>query len=132
MRTCKFDDCDSTDLATRSAMCRMHHREYTREHYKNNKQSYIDKARRNNEKTKELIREAKNVPCMDCKNTYPYYVMDFDHRENKEFDVSRGHQVGKQRVLDEIAKCDVVCSNCHRIRTWQRLQAQNIEPVEIR
>lgn len=57
---------------------------------------------------------------MDCGKRYPSYVMDFDHRESKIRDVSRmvSLGLGEATVLAEIAKCDVVCSNCHRERTF--------------
>lgn len=64
---------------------------------------------------------------MDCGGRFPAVCMDFDHRpgEKKLFTVAAmvgQHQTSK-RVLAEIAKCDVVCSNCHRIRTATRHQA---------
>jgi len=48
--------------------------------------------------------------------------MDLDHvRGTKEFKVSeavqRAYGLTLKRVQAEIAKCDVVCANCHRIRT---------------
>jgi hypothetical protein len=48
--------------------------------------------------------------------------MDLDHvRGQKEFKVSeavaRAYGTNLARVRAEIAKCDVVCANCHRIRT---------------
>lgn len=47
--------------------------------------------------------------------------MDFDHREDKKFSISQKAYFGaRKQVLDEIKKCDVVCSNCHRERTYQR------------
>jgi len=51
--------------------------------------------------------------------------MDFDHRpgEVKEFNLAQvmsQSRISWSRLLAEIAKCDVVCANCHRIRTWQR------------
>lgn len=125
MKTCKVEDCLSTDLASRSAMCKTHHREYTRAHYLANKQYYVDKARRNTKSVKDRIREAKNVPCYDCKQSYPYYVMDFDHRESKQFNIGgSGYRFGWKAIEAEISKCDVVCSNCHRIRTHLRLTEQ--------
>ena len=70
----------------------------------------------------ELIAVAKDRPCLDCDETYPPFVMDFDHRpgEAKRFNLSRAVRLGysPQVVAEEIAKCDVVCANCHRIRTF--------------
>lgn len=61
---------------------------------------------------------------MDCGESYPYYVMDFDHREGEHkvqiVSILANRGTLKQ-VREEIAKCDVVCSNCHRIRTFKRL-----------
>lgn len=120
MKTCKIDDCESTELATRSSMCKAHHNEYTRKHYLANKQKYVDKAKKHRVSNADLVRQAKSVPCMDCKKTFPYYVMDLDHREDKSFNVSRNSEMGRLQILAEIAKCDVVCSNCHRERTAKR------------
>jgi uncharacterized OB-fold protein len=61
----------------------------------------------------------KSVPCMDCGRSFPPYVMDFDHvRGRKSYEISRVRSMAK--VLAEVGKCDVVCSNCHRIRTHSR------------
>lgn len=69
-----------------------------------------------------LIAAAKNRPCADCGGRFPTCVMDLDHvRGQKEFKVSeavqRAYGTNLARVRAEIAKCDVVCANCHRIRT---------------
>jgi hypothetical protein len=69
------------------------------------------------------IRATKEKPCADCGGEFPYYVMDFDHRDGevKLFDVSKGMlSLGRAKVLAEIAKCDIICANCHRIRTAAR------------
>lgn len=59
---------------------------------------------------------------MDCGGTFPPECMDFDHvRGVKEFAVSKSRFNTMKRVLAEIAKCDLVCANCHRIRTSKRL-----------
>lgn len=76
----------------------------------------------------QYIRDLKQkTPCMDCKEHFPYYVMDFDH--------VRGHKhanvmeliptLSKKKIDEEIAKCEIVCSNCHRIRTHMRKMAKN-------
>jgi len=68
-----------------------------------------------------LIRDAKNKPCMDCGQSYPWFVMDLDHvRGTKRAAVSRLRHFNPKVILAEIAKCDVVCSNCHRLRTFKR------------
>ena len=61
-------------------------------------------------------------PCMDCKISYPYYMMDFDHvRGTKHSNVAELiNTLSKKRLDEEIAKCEVVCSNCHRARTYLR------------
>ena len=76
------------------------------------------------QKKQQYIREAKSKPCADCKISYPYYVMDFDHLPNivKVKDISRIAASGSfQSLIEEIEKCEVVCANCHRERTQARL-----------
>jgi hypothetical protein len=69
-----------------------------------------------------FFRWLKAVPCMDCGVTFPPCVMDFDHREDekKEFCVSMKWNCSAHKLQGELIKCDVVCSNCHRIRTAMR------------
>ena len=77
----------------------------------------IERSRKNY----ELIREAKNAPCTDCGGTFPQEVMDLDHvRGVKLFNLSNSGQRCPENVIAEIAKCDLVCSNCHRSRTKSR------------
>lgn len=61
--------------------------------------------------------------CADCKEDYPYWMMDFDHLEGKDFGVAsfQGKTASLEAVKKEIEKCDVVCANCHRNRTHMRL-----------
>lgn len=103
--------------------CKVCHRQYTRNHYEKRKGYYVTKAKRHNDQVAEEVRLVKSRPCADCKGSYPYYVMDFDHvRGEKLFDISSKAQKGISRrvLLEEIQKCDVVCANCHRARTHAR------------
>jgi hypothetical protein len=71
----------------------------------------------------KYLRELKeNSPCMDCKVQYPYYVMDFDHvRGRKHKNVMElVPTLSKKKIDEELAKCEIVCSNCHRARTHMR------------
>jgi hypothetical protein len=93
------------------------------EHYRE-----LQRARRN--RMRDHARAFKDVPCSDCNGRFPYYVMDFDHRPGVEkcFEVAdylATVLVSNYDKLDaEIAKCDVVCANCHRIRTHNRRHAE--------
>ena len=83
----------------------------------------VARTRRYRARKLEWIRDVKSQPCMDCGGTFPPECMDFDHRpgEVKSFHVSdKGRAFSPARVLAEIAKCDLVCANCHRIRTEKR------------
>ena len=71
----------------------------------------------------QYLRDLKTkTPCIDCGINYPYYVMDFDHvRGTKHANVMELiPTLSKKKIDEEIAKCEIVCSNCHRIRTHMR------------
>ena len=72
---------------------------------------------------RSIIEEAKDRPCCDCHVRYPVYVMQFDHvRGIKQLNIGGATaQVKSLSALrDEIAKCEVVCANCHAARTFLR------------
>ena len=74
------------------------------------------------ERNRAIIRHLKGAPCTDCGLTFPPEAMDFDHLENKDELISKlVFSVGTKRLLAEISKCEVVCANCHRVRTQQRM-----------
>lgn len=87
------------------------------------------------QRTQQYIRDAKAEPCADCHVQYGHWIMDFDHRpgEVKLFDVSKGYRYSRGILDAEIAKCDVICSNCHRTRTYERemakLNGQNLNAL---
>jgi len=68
-----------------------------------------------------------STPCADCGQIYPACVMDFDHRpgEEKLFRVAGMVTRRRELVEAEIEKCDIVCSNCHRIRTHLTRKGRN-------
>ena len=74
------------------------------------------------EDCRRILRRVKSAPCLDCGRSYPPHVMDLDHvRGVKVADVSALVAKGKRSaVLIELEKCEVVCANCHRERTWAR------------
>jgi hypothetical protein len=105
--------------------CRPCHAEYHREHYLANRRKYIDLAKKRAQLVAEeryafLIEYFRTNPCADCGETDPV-VLEFDHLGDKKFNVAKGiRDRSWESLLAEIAKCDVVCSNCHRRRTARR------------
>lgn len=101
-------------------------REAARAHAKKYRNPITNRAgvKRNQQKNILRGRAAKNRPCVDCGHSYPYYVMQFDHLRDKRYDLgsSATRGLGNQKFYEEIAKCDVVCANCHMIRTHLRRQ----------
>lgn len=98
-------------------------RQSTRKHYQNNKAYYKNKAILRKKKLYEgVIVPVKDVPCANCHDKFPTVCMDFDHvRGKKLFDIAKSYaDIPLAKLLEEISKCDVVCANCHRIRTSQR------------
>lgn len=73
------------------------------------------------QRLRALIDNLKSGPCADCGGTFDPVCMDFDHRDGtkKSTDVSKLSGSSEKRLLEEASKCDVVCANCHRIRTYR-------------
>lgn len=80
------------------------------------------KRRATYNRMRELLHKLKSVPCADCGGKFDPVCMDFDHRDSatKMGKLSNMHHHGEAAILAEVAKCDVVCSNCHRLRTYRK------------
>jgi hypothetical protein len=84
-----------------------------------------ERRRRRSRLHREIVAHFKSQPCADCGGTFPPWAMDFDHVAQKTGEVSKFvYTYGTERLLAEIRNCDVVCSNCHRERTYRRLTDQ--------
>jgi hypothetical protein len=71
---------------------------------------------------KFLTEYKKGKACIDCKMGYPYYILQFDHvRGTKVANLSDLARVATmEEVIEEVAKCDLVCGNCHAHRSYMR------------
>lgn len=70
-----------------------------------------------------IVAEIKQTAvCKDCLKHYPACVMDFDHLRDKKANISimSNRPVSVKTLMNELAKCELVCANCHRIRTLKR------------
>ena len=110
----------------RDTYCRGCRAAYGKKHYEANKQKYVEQAAARKrrvavERWMYLLEHFRQHPCADCGETDPI-VLEFDHTgDDKAFNISEGLISRPWPViLAEIAKCDVVCANCHRRRTAGR------------
>ncbi len=101
--------------------------------YPKNRQKHIGYVRRLKQEVIAFIEEHKKKGfCVDCGfrgNKYPQ-VLDFDHIEGKstkKFEIAswRKSVLSISAVKTEMQKCELVCANCHRIRTVSRLKVTN-------
>ncbi len=99
-------------------------KEVLHRYYVKNRNEYRLRKRKDVAEKRAYTSKLKDVPCMDCGKKYPHYVMDFDHinPEDKLTQVSKLVNLSWDRLRAEIDKCEVVCSNCHRIRTYNKRQ----------
>jgi hypothetical protein len=113
-RQCKA--CLIKRATTNNAEHKVRHRGYMRKYM-----AAIRSGERQSE-TCALINAAKAKPCTDCKQTFPPECMDLDHLPGhvKVAAVSNMIWCTVERVKAELAKCEVVCANCHRIRSKNR------------
>lgn len=102
--------------------CKSCHREYAKLHYQRNKAYYIQKSKNAMHRKIEYITKLREQPCLDCNKSFPYYVMQFDHIGEKSYNVTQLVTNSWNKLLKEIEKCEIVCANCHAIRTWKRRQ----------
>lgn len=109
--------------------CRSCNREYQRTWFSSNREIQRARIKANSRKAKKSTYDAINQlkqdsGCVDCKESDPV-VLDLDHRDRKlkvlgvSAMISRGYSL--EKILIEVAKCDVRCANCHRRRTASQL-----------
>ena len=65
----------------------------------------------------------KTLKCVECGND-DFRVLEFDHlnETTKLFAIGEGMKLGYafSKIEEEIKKCQVLCANCHRIKTYEK------------
>ena len=95
-------------------------------YFQENKESLRIAQNKKRNQFRKYIHEIKALsPCKDCGMFYPHYIMDFDHLPGFEKLYNIGSdfsKIGSLKILkEEIEKCELVCANCHRHRSFMRL-----------
>ena len=104
--------------------------EAARRWYDKNKEAQKARARVWNAEQREILRarmaEERAKGCMDCGGHFHPHAMEFDHVRGEKWKtislLAGGGRCSLERFEEELAKCDVVCANCHRVRTFERSQ----------
>ena len=98
---------------------------FQRKHYQNNKPLYLQKAREWNKSNRVAVEDylfhyLNEHPCIECGET-DVVLLEFDHRNQEEKVESVATMVAQyfsvRTVEAEVAKCDVRCVRCHRLKT---------------
>lgn len=80
-----------------------------------NREAYLTRVREERRKKKEWL-DSQKVKCARCPETHPA-CMDFHHRDPSQKDGNLSQMAAKwplEKTKAEVAKCDVLCANCHR------------------
>lgn len=100
--------------------------------YKNNKDKIIIGRKKSVQRAKDFIQKKLLISsCVDC-GEQDWVVLEFDHLHDKRKSISKMmlEGFGVATIEEEIAKCDIVCANCHRRRTYQRENSWRIQGAE--
>lgn len=69
-------------------------------------------------KNKERAIEIKGGACSICGYCRCYKALEFHHKDEKTYDISKllkkSWKLNEKKILQELDKCMLVCSNCHR------------------
>lgn len=72
---------------------------------------------------RQWVASLKDAPCVDCGGRFHFAAMQWDHLPgcDKVDQISRlVTGLNRDRILEEIAKCELVCANCHATREYHR------------
>jgi hypothetical protein len=125
------------EVAKCDVVCAVCHRRRTRLSHRRNlatrARSRAPETRRHRlrwRRQARVLNAMRRVPCYDCGRRYPPWAMDFDHRPGETKRAVVTQMIGRSglaRIFAEAAKCDIVCANCHRRRTFLRRSQRHSE-----
>lgn len=118
-----------------NSICKICHNNKAREKYKTSPSEFRQKiytqvkTNRNKYRT-QMLEFLQTQQCADCWIS-DARVLEFDHLSNKKFNI--GNKVPStplHTLMNEIQKCEIVCCNCHRIRTLNRCNSYKTKSTQ--
>ena len=106
--------------------CKKERTAYDKDYFK---QHVVEKSASASQIKRDLLAwyraQKDNKTCLVCLGTFRFFALDFDHipgRGKKIMEVSKLVRLGysKEKIQIEIAKCELICKNCHAGRTYER------------
>lgn len=94
--------------------CKECQREYTKNHYYNNKKQYSIRNKRRVKEAKEYVLQIKKNNCCKICGENRWWVLDFHHKDDKKEEIPKLLSHGIEIIKKEIKKCEILCANCHR------------------
>jgi len=95
--------------------------------YHTSEKSYQYKKQYNADTRRKITKTIQKIKtdsgCVDCGGKFDHFILEFDHLPQYEKSGSPteiGSKLGIKAALEEIKKCDIICANCHKARTWKR------------
>ena len=110
----------------RQAWCKSCRKEYDASYWQKTRDERVRFRKRRQAELESWHRRLKETtPCADCGGHFHHAAMHFDHVPGhlKHREVSTlVHQGARRAAMHEITKCELVCANCHAVRTYERVR----------
>ena len=136
-RSLLCEDCKEKSLERerRLGIARGIKRYWKNPEYYRTQRRVMDRARREETKTEMII--AMGGKCQDCdlqlSEHWPVACFDFHHLHDKQVNISRiTKNIQRNRLLEELKKCELLCSNCHRRRHYNRTKNEQHNKNAVR
>lgn len=102
------------EKSIRHSICKECQKTYKLKHYYDNKQAHYNRNAITEKKLRDYSNNIKSQGCAICEEK-ELCCLDFHHLRDKEENIARLLKGGSlKKIISEISKCIVLCSNCHR------------------
>ena len=94
----------------------MQTKKYFQDYYKRNREKKLAQCAERYALIRAIIHEYKaETGCITCGDKR-HWVLVFHYRDSSQKEFSIGANSGRSmtKIVNEMAKCDVMCANCHR------------------